>query len=236
MTTIANVDAKEIEKFSRLADDWWDNDGALKTLHAINPLRLQYIRQHTHLAKQQVLDVGCGGGILSESLARLDAKVTAIDMSAEALAVAAAHQQNLKIDYQQQSAEDFALQYPATFDIVVCMELLEHVPDPSAIVAACASLVKPQGYVFFSTINRNIKAYLHSIIAAEYVLGLLPQGTHDYQKFIRPSELSAWARKSQLSLQDLCGVIYQPISRQFQLSTTVDVNYMACFQPNVAHN
>jgi 2-polyprenyl-6-hydroxyphenyl methylase / 3-demethylubiquinone-9 3-methyltransferase len=226
---MANLDSQEIAKFSKLAAEWWDRDGSFKSLHDINPLRVGFIQQHVALTNKKVLDIGCGGGILSESLAQLGAQVTAIDMSAEVLNTARLHQaQNpLGIDYQQISAEDMALQQPNAFDVITCMELLEHVPDPASLIKACATLVKPDGAVFFSTINRNPKAYLFAIVAAEYLLNLLPKGTHDYAKFIRPSELSRWARDNDLTVQALQGMSYQPLTKQYYLSNDIGVNYLA---------
>jgi 2-polyprenyl-6-hydroxyphenyl methylase / 3-demethylubiquinone-9 3-methyltransferase len=227
-----NVDHREIEKFSAHANDWWNPEGTLKTLHLIDPIRLQFIQEQQNLANAVMLDVGCGGGIFSESLAKQGARVTAIDMSVEALAVARTHaaSQHLTIDYQHATAEDFAQQYPAHFTGVVCMELLEHVPDPMAIVQACAQLVVPGGYVFFSTLNRTCTAYLHAILGAEYLLKLLPQGTHDYRNFIRPAELSAWARAAHLTLRNMAGIRYALTSKRFYRSKEVSVNYMACYQ------
>lgn len=229
----ANVDAKEIQKFSELADNWWDIEGPYQSLHKINPLRVKFIQTHVDLKDKAVLDVGCGAGILSESLASLGAKVTAIDQSLPLLEAAKNHNDGkFEIDYSQIEAETLAINSPATFDVVTCLEVLEHVPDPVSLVRACAALVKPNGHVFFSTLNRNVKAYLFAIFAAEYVLGLLPKGTHDYAKFIRPSELVAWAREANLAVVELMGVDYQPLSKQYFLTSSIEVNYLACFRPH----
>lgn len=224
-----NVDLEEIAKFEEQAHRWWDPDGDFKPLHALNPLRLNYVDQKAGLAGKRVLDVGCGGGILSESMALKGAEVTGIDATSGPLAVAKLHQMEsgATVDYREMTAEELAAEAPASFDIVTCMELLEHVPDPRSVVQACAVLTKPGGHVFFSTINRNPKAYLLAVLGAEYILGLLPKGTHDYAKFIRPSELDAWSRASGLSLQGLAGMSYNPLSGDFRLVNEVDVNYLA---------
>lgn len=225
-----NIDPQEIDKFAKLAARWWDTAGEFKPLHDINPLRLSFIQQHTELSNKQVIDVGCGGGILSESLAQQGAIVTGIDMSSEVLAVANLHQKDNNssqpITYRQIIAEDMARQYTAAFDVVTCMELLEHVPDPASLIKACATLVKPGGDVYFSTINRNPKAYLFAVLGAEYLLNLLPRGTHDYAKFIRPSELTAWARNVGLTTQDFAGMSYDIFTKQYHLSDDISVNYL----------
>jgi 2-polyprenyl-6-hydroxyphenyl methylase/3-demethylubiquinone-9 3-methyltransferase len=228
-TSAPNVDPVEIAKFEQLASRWWDPGSEFKPLHDINPLRLDYIDSRAGLAGKRVLDVGCGGGILAESMALRGAQVTGIDLGEAPLAVARLHllESGAQVDYRYISAEQLAAEQPAGFDVVTCMEMLEHVPDPAASVAACAQLVKPGGAVFFSTINRNPKAYLFAILGAEYLLRLLPRGTHDYRKFIRPSELESWARAAGLSLRDLSGMTYNPLSRQYSLGRVLDVNYLA---------
>ena len=227
MTTL-NIDHNEIAKFEELASRWWDTQGEFKPLHEINPLRLHYIDERTQLDGKKVLDVGCGGGILSESMARRGASVTAIDMGKAPLSVARLHamESELDIDYQQITVEQLAEDMPESFDVVTCMEMMEHVPDPASVINACKKLVKPGGSVFFSTINRNPKSYLFAIVGAEYVLNMLPKGTHDFAKFIRPSELDEWARNSNLELKDIIGMTYNPLTRVYKLGPDVDVNYM----------
>jgi 2-polyprenyl-6-hydroxyphenyl methylase/3-demethylubiquinone-9 3-methyltransferase len=225
-----NADPVELEKFSDLAHRWWDPAGEFKPLHDINPLRLDWIDERARLAGKKVLDVGCGGGILAESMARRGAEVTGIDLSEKGLRVAALHlrESGLSVTYKTISAEALAESDPAGFDVVTCMELLEHVPDPASMVGACARLVRPGGHVFFSTINRNPKAYLFAVIGAEYVLGLLPKGTHDYQRFIKPSELARWARAAGLREAEMTGLTYQPITKRYRLEPGGDVNYLLC--------
>ena len=223
-----NADLAELNKFSELAHKWWDKTSEFKPLHDINPLRLNYIDKAVSLNGKTVLDVGCGGGILSESMAQIGAKVTGIDLGEKALKVAQLHslESGVTVDYQLLSVEKLAEQQPASFDVVTCLEMLEHVPDPASIIAACAKLVKPGGKVFFSTINRNPKAYLFAVIGAEYVLNMLPRGTHDYTKFIKPSELASWMRLAGLELEHQIGMSYNPITQHYWLSTDVSVNYM----------
>ena len=230
--THPNVDPQEIAKFSELANRWWDPESPLKSLHEINPLRLHYIVERSGLMGKRVLDVGCGGGILTESMAKCGATVMGIDMSEAPLSVARVHrlESDVEVDYRQATAEQLAEDEPAGFDVVTCMELLEHVPDPASVIRACARLVKPDGDVFFSTINRNPKSYLFAILGAEYLLGLLPKGTHDYRKLIRPSELDAWARDAGLAIQDLTGMHYDPLFRRYWLAPGVDVNYLAHYR------
>lgn len=230
--TSLNIDDNEVRKFDNIADQWWNLHGEFKPLHAINPLRLNFILQHFSLANQHVLDVGCGGGILTESLAKHHAIVTGIDASAKAINVAKAHarSQNLAIDYQHLTAEKLAETQFQSYDAVTCMELLEHVPEPAHLIQACANLVKPDGYVFFSTINRTLKAYLLAVIGAEYILRWLPKGTHDYKKFIRPAELATWLRQANLNLVKMSGITYQPFTQQYQLSENIDINYLVCCQ------
>lgn len=224
-----NADQAELDKFSALASRWWDPESEFKPLHAINPLRLGWIRQYAGpLAGKKILDVGCGGGILSESMAQEGGDVTGIDLASKSLKVARLHglESGVKVDYQLVSAEDMAARHPGEFDIVTCMEMLEHVPDPGSIVQACATLVKPGGWVFFSTINRNPKSFLFAIIGAEYVLRLLPRGTHNFESFIKPSELAAAVRKSGLSAQSFAGMEYNPLTQIYSLSADTSVNYL----------
>ena len=226
---MTNVDAAEIEKFSEIASRWWDTESEFKPLHEINPYRLAYINQHAPLKNQKVVDVGCGGGILSESMAKAGAEVTGIDLSQAALDVAKLHAMEAGIDnlsYQCCGAEDFAELHAGTFDVVTCMELLEHVPSPETVVEACRTLLKPDGAAFFSTLNRNGKSYLMAIVGAEYLLQLLPRGTHDWNRFIKPSELSGWCRQSGLQTLDVCGLHYNPLSKAYSTGGNVDVNYM----------
>jgi 2-polyprenyl-6-hydroxyphenyl methylase/3-demethylubiquinone-9 3-methyltransferase len=223
-----NVHPQEIAKFEALASRWWDPTSEFKPLHDINPLRLDYVDRIASLAGKKVLDVGCGGGILSESMAMRGAHVTGIDMGETPLKVARLHalESGATVDYQHISAEELAEQQPGQYDIVTCMEMLEHVPDPGSTIAACSTLLKPGGWAFFSTINRNPKAYLFAIIGAEYVLNLLPKGTHDYKNFIRPSELETWTRAANIKLNDLTGMSYNPLTQQYSLSKDLSVNYL----------
>lgn len=223
-----NADYLELQKFAELAHKWWDKNSEFKPLHELNPLRLAWIDELANLKGKRVLDVGCGGGILSESMYFKGAEVVGIDLGEKALNVAKLHQleSGAKVDYQYIAVEQLAAQQPASFDVVTCMEMLEHVPDPASIVAACARLVKPGGSVFFSTINRNPKAYLFAVIGAEYLLNLLPKGTHDYAKFIKPSELSSWARQADLNVTAMRGMSYNPITQHYSLGDDVSVNYM----------
>ena len=229
-STEHNVDPAELEKFSALAHRWWDPQGEFRPLHDLNPLRLAWIDGLAGLAGKAVLDVGCGGGILSEAMARLGARVTGIDLSGKALRVARLHlrESGVAVDYQLSSAEDFSTRDRENFDAVTCMELLEHVPDPARTVAACARLVKRGGRVFFSTINRNPKSYLLAVIGAEYLLKLLPKGTHDYARFIKPSELSQWCRAAGLRPLELKGMTYNPLTNAYRLGDDCDVNYSLC--------
>ncbi len=223
-----NIDQAEIDKFSDLSSHWWDPQGELRTLHEINPLRLAWINEKNPLAGKTVIDIGCGGGILSESMARLGAHVTGIDMSPGAINVAKLHQieSGVKIEYLLTTAEAAAKNQPGHYDNVTCLEMLEHVPDPAAVIQACAALVKPGGNVFFSTLNRNMKAYLLAIVGAEYILNLLPKSTHDYAKFIKPSELSEWSRHAGLTTMDMAGMHYNPFTKKFKLNDDVSVNYL----------
>lgn len=229
MNPNVNADPAELAKFSDLAHRWWDPESEFRPLHQINPLRLAWIDGLAPLAGQRVLDVGCGGGILSDSMARKGAQVTGIDLSVKALRVAQLHALEAGtsgVDYREVSAEDLAAEQPGTFDVVTCMEMLEHVPDPSSVVRACSQLVKPGGWVFFSTINRNPKSFLFAIVGAEYVLQLLPKGTHEWAKFIRPSELASYCRQADLDLQGTRGMEYNPLTRRYWLSDDTSVNYM----------
>lgn len=228
MTTQANVDPIEVAKFEALASSWWDSEGESKPLHDLNPIRLGYIKQRCQLNDNHAIDVGCGGGILSEALAKSGAHVTGIDIGKMPLDIAKLHalEGNITIDYQQITAEDKAAQSAAQFDVVTCMEMLEHVPDPVSVIQACADLVKPGGKVFFSTLNRHFKAYLFAILGAEYIMNILPKGTHDYKRFIRPSEMAAWCRQAGLEACDITGMSYNPISKTFKLSNDVNINYL----------
>jgi 2-polyprenyl-6-hydroxyphenyl methylase/3-demethylubiquinone-9 3-methyltransferase len=236
-TAQPNSDPAEIHKFSQLAHRWWDTGSEFRPLHEINPLRLEWMQRFVAFSNRQVLDVGCGGGILSEGMARLGARVTGIDLAKKSLQVAELHslESGLSIDYRCIAAEEIAAEHPARFDIVSCMEMLEHVPDPSAIVAACATACKPGGWVFFSTIHRNLKSFLAAIVGAEYLLGLLPKGTHHYDKFIRPAELAAYCRTAGLQVDTMTGLSYNPLTRMYRLTPDTSVNYMlACHKPRGA--
>ena len=230
-TASLNVDASEVAKFEKLASRWWDRNSEFKPLHDINPLRANWIDKLAPVAEQKVLDVGCGGGILCEAMAQRGAYVTGIDMGEAPLAVGELHklESGVEVDYQKSTAENFAQSHPEQFDVVTCLEMLEHVPDPGSVVRACAAMTKPGGTVFFSTINRNPKAYLLAIIGVEYVLRMLPKGTHEYGKFIRPAELGQWIREAGLELDQMTGLTYNPITKTYRLTETdVDVNYMIC--------
>ena len=230
-----NIDPAEIAKFETLAARWWDTNSEFKPLHDINPLRLRYIDEQAAIPGKKILDVGCGGGILSESMARMGASVTGIDMGKAPLSVAKLHalESGLEIDYQHITVEQLAEQQVGSFDIVTCMEMLEHVPDPASVICACARLVKPGGAVFFSTINRNAKAWLLAVVGAEYILNMLPKGTHDYNKFIKPSELDRSARQCELHVHDIIGMTYNPLTKTYQLGRDVDVNYMTFYKREI---
>ena len=226
----SNVDPAELAKFNELAHRWWDPEGEFRPLHEINPLRLGWIAERVPLEGQLALDVGCGGGILTEAMAQRGAKVTGIDLGEKPLRIAQLHmlESGVQVHYEAASAEDFAGVHPNGFDVVTCMELLEHVPEPPSTVAACARMAKPGGRVFFSTINRNPKSYLLAVIGAEYVLKLLPKGTHDYARFIKPSELTRWCRDAGLRPLEMTGMTYNPLTKEYKLSSDCDVNYMLC--------
>lgn len=226
-----NVDPVELEKFSRLAHKWWDKNSEFKPLHDINPLRLGYVQRHAGLQGKSVLDVGCGGGILAEGMALAGAEVTGIDLAEKSIRVAQLHllESGARVQYRNVAVEVLAAEQPAAYDVVTCLEMLEHVPDPQSVVRACADLVRPDGWVFFSTLNRNPKSYLFAVIGAEYVLNLLPRGTHDYARFIRPAELAQFCRAAGLEVVDVIGMSYNPLSKNYALGADTDVNYMvAC--------
>ncbi|MDG1751789.1 MAG: bifunctional 2-polyprenyl-6-hydroxyphenol methylase/3-demethylubiquinol 3-O-methyltransferase UbiG [Thalassotalea sp.] len=233
MSEQLNVNPEEIAKFEKVASQWWELDGDFKPLHQINPIRRQFIIQHAqNIFDKNIIDVGCGGGILAESLAKLGANVTGIDMGEEPLNVAKLHalESNVKVDYQKITAEEKAEQHPEHYDVVTCMEMLEHVPDPASIIQACSKMVKPGGFVFFSTLNKTIKSYLLAIVAAEKVLKLVPDGTHDHEHFIRPSQLISWAEANDLKCIDAAGIHYNPITENHKLIESLDVNYILCCQ------
>jgi 2-polyprenyl-6-hydroxyphenyl methylase/3-demethylubiquinone-9 3-methyltransferase len=231
---MTNADPIELEKFSQLAHKWWDPNSEFKPLHDINPLRLDYIDRLAGLAGKTVLDVGCGGGILSESMAGSGAEVTGIDLSDKALQVARLHllESGKQVDYRSIAVEDLAAEQPGHYDVVTCLEMLEHVPDPASVIAACAKLAKPGGWIFFSTLNRNPKSYLFAVVGAEYILKLLPRGTHDYAKFIKPSELAQSCRNAGLDLVDLIGMSYNPLTKIYSMGKDTDVNYMVACRRN----
>ena len=228
-TANKNFDQAELDKFGALANRWWDPEGPQKALHALNPVRLQYVKQRISLRDAKVLDVGCGGGLLSEALAKEGAEVTAIDLAPELIKVAKLHrlESGVAVEYHLQSVEALAAEQPGSFDAITCMEMLEHVPDPSAIIAACASLLKPGGQLFLSTLNRTPAAFALAIVGAEYVARLLPKGTHHYQDFIKPAELGAWLRAADLQLQDVSGLAYEPWRNGARIIGRTDVNYLA---------
>lgn len=231
----ANVDQAEIKKFADLASRWWDTESEFKPLHDINPLRLEYIQSLAgNLTGKKILDVGCGGGILSDAMAGKGAIVTGIDMGEAPLSVARLHQleSGQKVTYLQSTVEDMALKHPQAFDVITCMEMMEHVPDPSSVIRACAKLVKPDGALFFSTINRTPKAFALAIVGAEYLLKMLPKGTHEYQKFIKPHEMARWSRNANLEIQDLIGMHYNPLTKTYKLAPGSDVNYLAYLTPS----
>ncbi|PPT42429.1 MULTISPECIES: bifunctional 2-polyprenyl-6-hydroxyphenol methylase/3-demethylubiquinol 3-O-methyltransferase UbiG [Xanthomonas] len=225
----SNFHQSELDKFAALANRWWDADGPQKPLHALNPVRLEYVSARLGLAGARVLDVGCGGGLLSESMARLGAQVTAIDLAPELVKVARLHslESGAQVDYRVQSVEDLAAEQPGSFDAVTCMEMLEHVPDPTAIIRACASLLKPGGKLFLSTLNRTPAAFALAVVGAEYIARLLPRGTHHYKDFIKPAELAAWLRSAELQLEDVSGMVYEPWRNRARLSSRTEVNYLA---------
>lgn len=232
--TDRNIDEREVSKFDELAQRWWDAGSEFKPLHDINPLRVGYIGERAQLDGRRILDVGCGGGILSEALAREGATVTGIDAAPAPIEVAKLHriESGLDIDYQLATVEEYAASGPGQFDIITCLEMLEHVPDPGSVIRTCRSLLKDDGHLFLSTINRNPKSYLFAVVGAEYILKLLPRGTHDYDKLIRPSELAAWCRDAGLQVLDFTGMTYNPLTKIYRLGSDIDVNYLAHTRPN----
>ncbi|KJV32740.1 3-demethylubiquinone-9 3-methyltransferase [Aquitalea magnusonii] len=233
---MSNVDDLEIDKFSQLAHKWWDKDSEFKPLHEINPLRLDYIDDFAGIKDLKVLDVGCGGGILAESMAQRGAQVTGIDLARKSLKVAQLHslESGVSVEYRCVAVEDLADEAPGSFDVVTCMEMLEHVPDPESVVRSCARLVKPGGWVFFSTLNRNAKAYLLAVVGAEYVLNMLPRGTHEYARFLKPSELSRMARNAGLEISNVSGMSYNPLTRIYALGDDTQVNYLMATRRAIA--
>ena len=227
-----NIDPNEKEKFNKIAEEWWDPSGKFAPLHKINPLRLDFVSKNIKLENKQVLDIGCGGGILSESMDDIGAFVTGIDMASDVIDIAKLHQKEsgTNVNYQNISTEELASTKQSFYDVITCMEMLEHVPSPNDIISSCSSLLKANGYVFFSTINRNFKSFLYAIIGAEHILKLLPVGTHQYSKFIKPSEIEEIARKSNLELVDTIGINYNPLTKKYYCNSDVDVNYIMCFK------
>lgn len=223
-----NIDPSEVNKFEAVASRWWDPHSEFKPLHDINPLRLEYVERNAGIKGRRIADIGCGGGILAESMAARGGDVLGIDAGSAPISVARLHalESNIKVEYRQCTAEQLAAEQPESFEIVTCMEMLEHVPDPASVVRACARLVKPGGHVYFSTLNRTPKSYLFAVLGAEYVMQMLPKGTHDYRKFIRPAELEAWARHAGLTFENLSGMSYNPLTRHYSLGTDIDVNYL----------
>ncbi|MBT4836853.1 MAG: bifunctional 2-polyprenyl-6-hydroxyphenol methylase/3-demethylubiquinol 3-O-methyltransferase UbiG [Methylococcales bacterium] len=226
--TVLNIDPHEVSKFEELASRWWDPNSEFKPLHDINPLRLHYIESRANISGKKVLDVGCGGGILSEGMAKNGAKVTGIDAGAAPISVAKLHllESNVEVDYSQITIEEYCQQHEAEFDVITCLEMLEHVPDPASVIQSCKKLLKPGGDLFLSTINRNAKSYLFAIVGAEYLLKMLPKGTHDYEKFIRPSELAFWVREAGFVVSDISGMTYNPLTKLYKIDNNVDVNYL----------
>jgi len=232
MMTQPEANPAELEKFDELAKDWWDKNGPLKTLHAINVPRLSFIKSHTELVDKEVLDIGCGGGILTEALAREGANTTGIDLAKKTIDIARKHanKENLTIDYQVVSAESWANDNEARYDVITCMELLEHVPDPEKVITTIDTLLKPQGKVFLSTLNRTIMSFLQAIVGAEYILNIIPRGTHSYQQFIKPAELATWCRAHNLTVNDIQGLNYNPVNNNAKLTKNIHINYLMCCQ------